>query len=138
MFRLIFRNVRMNVQCFQHNLLNLLSAVVHWQNLISPYEMFKLSIVSFRYRYDCFSSSEQLGHRLIAQCLFPGSHRRNIKRFLYSRFKRSNINFIFWWYKQTHTQWVPHAPTKTHQFGDNWQDSENPVIISSACCFKRL
>ena len=36
-------------------------------------------MVSFRYRYNCSSSSEQLGHWWIMQCVFPESYTRNFK-----------------------------------------------------------
>ena len=28
---------------------------------------------------------------------------------------------------QTHTQWVPDAPSRTHHFGFNWQNLKNPM-----------
>ena len=36
---------------------------------------------------------------------------------------------MFWWYAQTHTEWVADDPARTHHFGCNSQNSEKPMLV---------
>ena len=36
---------------------------------------------------------------------------------------------MFWWYVQTHPEWVPDDPARTHHFSLNSQNFEKPIIV---------